>query len=313
MNLFFIVGGAVMALAFLCLLFGYVCFSIGNIRKKKYPCGEHEQDGEHLPPLLRQGREWYDRQDFETVSIPSHDGLCLKAQVLKAEGEAKGVVVLMHGYHSSPRRDFALHARALHQAGYHIVLAHQRAHGESQGRYICFGVKERLDAADWCRFAVGRFGEELPMALLGISMGAATVLMASELPLPSSVRCMVADCGFTTPFAIIKKRLPQRHKLPAYPTICFMNAWSRYLADFDYRQLSTVETVKNSTLPLLIIHGDADDYVPVSMAKQIASARPEGTELLVIPDAPHARSFLTCPERYEEAMLTFLEKHMGAS
>ncbi len=309
MNLLIAIGGAVMLVALLCMIYGYACFSVGNVRKKKYPSESRERD-EDQPLALQQARQWYDSRESEAVTLPTRDGLCLRGRLLLAEGEPQGVVLLFHGYHSSPRRDLALQAQALHRAGYHLLLPFQRSHGESEGRYICFGVKERQDAADWCRFAVRRFGDTLPLALLGVSMGASTVLMAVELSLPASVRCLVADCGFTTPWAIIKKRLPQRHKLPAYPTIYFMNAWSRFLADFDYRQLHAAQTLAQSTLPALIIHGDADDYVPLSMAEEIVAARRVGTELLVIPGAPHARAFATQPLRYEEVLLRFLTEHM---
>ena len=74
--------------------------------------------------------------------------------------------------------------------------------GRARGKYITYGVKERFDCRDWAVYAARRFGDR-PLFLMGISMGAATVLMASGLELPENTRGIVADCGFTTPWEIM--------------------------------------------------------------------------------------------------------------
>lgn len=71
--------------------------------------------------------------------------------------------------------------------GYNVLLPDQRAHGYSGGHTITMGVKERYDARDWTVWARSRFGPEVPIFLMGVSMGAATVLLAAGLNLPDNV------------------------------------------------------------------------------------------------------------------------------
>ncbi len=116
----------------------------------------------------------------EHVKLTSFDGLHLSALYLPAQGESQGTVVAFHGYRSLATIDFALEAELFHGLGYELLLPYQRSHGESQGKYITYGVKERFDCRDWARYAARRFGQDKPLFLMGISMGAATVLMASD-------------------------------------------------------------------------------------------------------------------------------------
>lgn len=304
-------AGILFAVFVFFFLLSYYCFSTANRRKKHYPSERRAHGGGSLAPehgeaVFRDACLWFDAQPFEQVSIVSCDGLRLYGRLLPASGEAKGIVVGFHGYHSSAKRDLAVHAQMLSKAGYHLLLVTQRAHGESEGRYICFGAKERLDVAPWCRLALDRFGD-LPIALLGLSMGASTVLLSADTALPPQVCAIVADCGFTAPFEIIKRTLRRKHKIYPYPVIYFMNAWSRHLAGFDYWGCSTVESLKNSSLPVLLIHGTADVYVPCEMSERLARAYPEKIRYLSVNGAPHAQAILFEPEEYQQQMLDFLQ------
>ncbi len=123
-------------------------------------------------------------------------------------------MMAFHGYRSLATIDFALEVEFFHRLGYDVLLPYQRSHGESQGKYITYGVKERFDCRDWARYAARRFGEDKPLFLMGISMGAATVLMASGLELPGNTRGIVADCGFTTPWDIMAHVARRDYSLP---------------------------------------------------------------------------------------------------
>ena len=294
--------------------FSYVCFLNACGRQKKPKTEQRELGGlQEIPApvkeLLPKCRQWLDEASSETVTVESKDGLILSGQLFTTPGEAKGIVLLFHGYHSSCRRDLAIQAKALYDTGYHVLLVSQRAHGKSQGKYICFGVKERWDVGAWCCLARRRFGD-LPIGLMGLSMGAATVLMAAGTKLPSQVRCVVGDCGFTTPWAITLRALQYRHKIYPYPVIYFMNYWCRILAGYDYRDASVPEALKQSKLPVLLIHGEGDLYVPADMSRESAAVDPERIELLLIPKATHAQAIFYDPEQYLSRMLRFFDRHM---
>ena len=148
-------------------------------------------------------------QDAENIFLPSYDGLRLHGRLLQQPG-AKGTILLFHGYRSSWVIDFSIVLPYYFTLGYNLLAVDERAHGESEGTYITFGVRERHDVATWAAYAAMHFGPAHPLILDGLSMGAATVLMASELELPASVRGIIADCGFSSPYAIMKSVLHWR-------------------------------------------------------------------------------------------------------
>lgn len=313
MKLFWIAGIALMGVFFFFSLFGYFCFLHACKRKRRYPADRTEHGGGGAIPeaglaILRESRAWFDGQSFETVSVLAADGFRLKGLLLSAEGEGKGVCILFHGYHSSCRRDFSVQAMTLHRAGYHLILASQRSHGESEGKYIGFGALERRDVNVWCCLAGKRFGA-LSVALFGLSMGGATVLMSLNTGLPDSLRCVIADCPFTSPWEIIHNTLWHKHKIPPYPTIYFMNYWSRILAGYDFRECSAPKSLKENRLPVLLIHGEEDRYVPTEMSRRAAEGNDRVT-LMTVPHAKHAQSVYFDPHGYMQKVLAFLEENL---
>ncbi len=309
--LFFQISVVILAIFLLFFIFGHFLFIRACRRRKRYSSDRHEHGGgrglsEDALATLTDARAWFDAQTFEDVSIPSHDGLCLRGKILSADAP-RGVILFFHGYHSSARRDFSIQARFLHEAGYHLLLVSERSHGESAGKYLCFGTKERYDVQRWASFAEGRFGS-LPMALFGLSMGGSSVVMASALKLPSSVRAVISDCGFSSPWEIIIRTLRRSHKIYPYPAVYFMNFWARTLADFDFRECSVEEALKESSLPTLLIHGAEDRFVPAEMSVRAAKSSPDHTELLLVEGARHGQAILFATEEYKAQMLDFLEK-----
>ncbi|MBQ8849145.1 MAG: alpha/beta hydrolase [Clostridia bacterium] len=294
--------------------FGYVCFSSANRRRKSRISERNDFCGggdipEASKRKLKECRNWIDESRYEPIYITSKDGKRLFSKLIAQDGEAKGTVIFVHGYHSSARRDLAIQAKSAYDGGYNILLICHRAHGISEGKYICFGAKERWDVLLWTEYINNRF-PSLPIALFGLSMGAATVMMASELSLPESVACILADCGFTSPREIIGNTLRYKHKIIIYPTIFFMNFWSILLAKFNYNEISTLKTLTNNTRPLLLIHGERDAYVPTEMSRRNAEVRPELTELFTVPEAKHAQAVYFDTDGYVKKELEFLDRNM---
>lgn len=259
---------------------------------------------------LRTEYEWIDSSATEEISVLTFDGLKLCARVFRAE-KARGTIILFHGFRSFGRRDFCLHLRTLFESGYNIILVDQRSHGKSEGKYVCYGVKERRDALVWAKKAAELFGEDTPVCLMGLSLGGATVLMSSELVcnLPY-VRCIVADCPFSSPWGIVRHVLKNKHNAPLFPLVHFINLWCRLIAKFNLKETSAAEAVARSTLPVLIIHGAADDYVPVDCSRKVVNASPEQAQLILIDGAEHAEAIFFDEKKYLSTLFDFLDKNM---
>ncbi len=239
---------------------------------------------------------------YERVSIASFDGLKLRGRYYHTRSGAP-VVLMFHGYRGTPVRDFAGGADLCLSLGYNVLLVEQRAHAASEGHTTTFGINERRDCLAWCRYAAQRF--RAPLLLAGISMGAATVLMASALDLPENVRGILADCPFTSPQAIIRK-VGRDQKLPTTLVMPLAKLGARVFGGFSLNtSADAAEAVRRARVPILLIHGEADDYVPIEMSREIAAANPALVTFHAFPGAWHGVSYLTDPERYARLVRDF--------
>lgn len=250
-------------------------------------------------------------QEAEDIFLPSYDGLRLHGRLLQQPG-AKGTILLFHGYRSSWVIDFSIVLPHYFSLGYNLLAVDERAHGESEGTYITFGVRERHDVATWAAYAAMHFGPAHPLILDGLSMGAATVLMASDLPLPLSVRGIIADCGFSSPYAIMKSVFRAHcRRLPAGPLLALTDVFTRLFAGFSLKGASTLDAVAKTKLPILFIHGTDDTFVPCSMTQAAYDACAAPKQLVLVPDAGHGCSYLVDRPRVQAELAAFLSKYVS--
>lgn len=255
-------------------------------------------------PKLRELYCEMDALPFERVFVTSHDGLKLGGAYYHVNDGAL-LQIQFHGYRGSGTRDLCGLHRLARQMGHNILAVSQRAHGASQGKTLTFGIKERFDCVAWAKYAAKRFGENVPIVLAGVSMGAATVIMASELDLPKNVIGIIADCGYTSPGAIIKK-VSRDVRVPPWLSYPFIVLGALFFGRFRLWDSSAIDAVKNTKVPILLIHGEADKYVPCQMSRQIRDASKGKAVLEVFPAATHGISYVTDPERYKQIVKEFL-------
>ena len=251
---------------------------------------------------------WFRAQKPEELTIRSRDGLKLCGSYLEAP-DAKACMLLCHGYRSRGGVDFALVLRTLYEHGCSVLVIDQRAHGRSEGKYIAYGVLERYDCQQWAWFLHAKLGGRVPIFLEGMSMGASTVMMAAELALPPSVVGIIADCGYNSPWEELRHCIKYRYHLPVFPVLPLTELMCRLVAGYSLKGASAAASLANSPLPLLIIHGMDDDFVPATMtAENYAAAAGEKRQILV-PGARHALSYLVDRERLEKELLDFIDSH----
>lgn len=251
---------------------------------------------------------WLKQHEVHDIFIQSHDGLKLHGLWIPTEN-AKGTILLVHGYRSSYLLDFALVFDVYRQLGFNMLVPDQRSHGKSEGKYITFGVKESRDMLDWLAFHNEK-NAELPVILHGLSMGASTVLFLADEDLPENVEGIIADCGFTSPKAILKSVYRRMIHLPAGPSIWTAELFARLFAGFSLSAKDSRKTLLHSRVPVLMIHGMADDFVPSYMTQQGYDACTGEKQLLKVARAGHGVSFLVDPIGYTAAVMYFFKKHI---
>lgn len=303
------------ALLFLiCLLVIYFALFRPNILRiePRYVSENSENKVPNSVERILAGYEYYKTEKSEDVSIKSFDGLTLKAKFFASkdgEKNAKGTMILMHGFHSSGQNDFGYMLSFYRNLGYNILVPWQRSHGESEGKYITFGVKERFDCKNWIDFVNSRLGDEKNIYLHGISMGCATVVMTSGFDLPKNVKGIIADCGFTRAYEEMAHVIATDYKLPAKPVLFFANILTKIISDWDLKEYSTFDALKTNKIPVLFIHGGKDDFVPTYMTHENFNTCTAEKELLIIEEAEHAMSYLVDTEQVQTRIMQFIEKH----
>ena len=238
------------------------------------------------------------------MQLTARDGTRLTGHWRSAP-DPKRVILAMHGWRSSWDREFGVIADFWYEQGCSVLFAEQRGQGSSGGEYMGFGMTEQYDCLDWVRLINEKTGGTMPIYLGGVSMGVTTVLMASGLPMPANVRGIVADCGFTSPKAIWQHVAKHNLHMPYGPREALVDALCRrriHMASGDY---STVEALRKTRLPVLLIHGEADSFVPVEMTYENYRACGSSKKLLVVPGAGHGGSYLKDPEAYRQALVDF--------
>lgn len=243
---------------------------------------------------------------YEAVSITSHDGLKLTGRYYHIADGAP-LEIQCHGYKGNALRDFSGAWQIAKAAGHNVLLINQRCHGGSEGKTITFGILERQDVLGWINYANHRFGN-VPILLSGVSMGAATVLMVSGMELPENVKGILADCPYDAPSNIIKKVLGQDMGMPVKVVYPLIRMGGMLYGKFNLGADSPVEAVKKATVPILLIHGDDDRFVPYPMSCRIHAAAPETVEFHTIHGAGHALNYATDPEEYTHIVNSFYEK-----
>ena len=250
----------------------------------------------------------FEAEPFEEVTISSHDGLRLRGRYYHYADGAP-LEIMCHGYKGNAIRDFCGNWAVAKKDGRNVLLIDQRCHGKSEGHTITFGILERRDVLGWINWANQRFGE-IPILLSGVSMGAATVLMVSGMELPGNVKAVVADCPYDAPSNIIKKVLGQDMGMPVsivYPLIRFGGI---VYGKFNLNGDSPLEAVKRTKLPILLIHGDDDRFVPYAMSENIHGAAPEKITFHTVPGAGHALNYVKDPETYTRVLREFTDKYL---
>lgn len=243
---------------------------------------------------------------FEEVSITTFDGLKLFARYYHLSDSAP-IQIQFHGYRSTAVRDFSGGFSLARKMGRNLLVVDQRAGGKSEGTTICFGIKEKYDCLEWIKYALERFGD-VPIMLTGVSMGAATVLMASELDLPKNVKCIVADCPYSSPEEIIALQCKEMG-IPPKIGMPFVRLGARLFGNLKLSGEGAEKAVRNTKVPILLVHGEEDDFVPCYMSEKIYSANPKMITFETFPNAAHGVSFLVDTERYEKLYYSLFEKY----
>ncbi|OBS62806.1 alpha/beta hydrolase [Enterococcus mundtii] len=245
------------------------------------------------------------RKEWQQTSA---DGLKLSAIYLPATDSHKTAIVA-HGYMGNAET-MANYAKMFHDLGYNVLVPDARGHGKSEGDYIGFGWHERKDYVKWIDQVLKTNGQSEEIVLYGISMGAATVMMTSGESLPTNVKAIIEDCGYSSVNEELAYQLNELFSLPPFPLIQVTSLMTKIRAGYFFGEADAIKQLEKNQLPMLFIHGDADNFVPYEMLDKVYQATNGPKEKYIVPGAEHAKAYSIDPENYQKTVSSFLEKYV---
>ena len=259
---------------------------------------------------LTEEEEWLEKSSkFKDVFTNSFDGLKLHAYEVVSNKNTNKWAVTVHGYMTDA---FSLSTKALHyyDIGYNILAVDLRGHGKSKGNYIGMGYHDAKDLIEWLKYIVSK-DSECEILVHGVSMGAATVMIASsQEELPKNVKVIIEDCGYSSALEQFKYQLKKLFNVPSFPILNIANLIVKIKAGYYLNEACPIECVKNSKVPMMFVHGDDDTFVPFYMLDELYEACTSEKKKLIIEGASHAHAESENPDKYWGEIDSFVNKYI---
>jgi len=245
--------------------------------------------------------------DYEEISFPSRvDELTLYGWYLPAE-DGDEVIIMVHGaeqHRADPGVKMLDIACGLVGHGYSVLMFDLRGHGESDGDRMSAGYYEVRDLGGAVDYVVGLGFEDI--GVLGFSMGAVTAIMTAADC--DEIDAIVADSAYADLNDILEPQFAERTSFPTFflRPLLFM---VKMMYGIDFTSIKPVEVVGNiAPRPILFIHGELDDTVPVAHAYSLYEAAGNPLdELWIVPDVGHVEAYIIYPEDYMDRVTAFFD------
>lgn len=184
----------------------------------------------------------------ESLNITTGDGESLGAWWCPQDDPANPALLFFHG-NAGTRADRLHNVQGLWRAGWSVLIFDYRGYGDSTGRPSEPGlIRDGLAAYDWLR---GRVAKQ-PIVLFGRSLGGA---VAAQTALQRSAAGLILESAFTSVPDMARLTLP----LPGVGR----------LVRTRFDNLAAVSRIE---IPLMIIHGTADELIPFTMGEALNKA-----------------------------------------
>lgn len=252
---------------------------------------------------------WFADQKQDIWEQTTKDNVKLKARFLPAPKQTAKTVVVIHGFGSASKY-IGTYVRMFHDAGYNVLAPDTRSFGISGGKYAGYGWKDRTDMVKWIDMINQKFGSRSQVGLFGVSMGAATVMYTLGEK-PKNVKFAIEDCGYSTISGELDYQLKEMFHLPSFPIVPTASLFGDALAGYNFYQASTKDTLKRSKVPLYVIHGSKDTFVPTKNAYRNFDYAKGPKKLWIVKGAGHAESLNVAGKKYITNVTDYANKYFN--
>lgn len=245
---------------------------------------------------------------FESVRYPTENNKKLYGWWIPApqeKSETASTLILVHGWNRNVGRMMP-YIKALHPAGYNLLVFDSRNHGSSDPDEFSSMPKFTEDIV-----ASINFLEKKPecnmegLGIIGLSMGgAASIFAASKDKRISKVLTVGA---FAHPGKVMKREIQKKH-IPYFPIIWMFFQYVQYKIGVPFAIFAPINNIGKVKADVLLIHGELDDVVPVEDARSMEKAGNQSNiKLWVIPGKGHSDCH-DIPE-YWDQVIDFLRRN----
>ena len=279
---------------------------------------------------------WVRLAEKEKCEIVSEDGFSLKGMLFPADGAAPDAsdanastapdadsgsgsgqtgsgskwAVLLHGYTGSKEAMYPI-AFWYHRQGYHVLVPDLRCQGESDGDFIGMGWTDRRDVMQWINEVILARDPDAQVVLHGLSMGAScAVMIAGDPDAPACIRAVIADSAFTDAYSMFRYKIGDWFHLPAFPIVDSAVVALKLRGGYNLRDASALNAIRNCSVPVLLIHGSRDRFIPFSMAYDLRrAAGPDcDCDVMLVEGAGHTQAYEKDPTGYFERVRDLLDR-----
>ncbi|HYP42218.1 MAG TPA: alpha/beta fold hydrolase [Chloroflexia bacterium] len=246
----------------------------------------------------------------EKVEFVARDGKKLSAWFVPAPASIVGpwpCVLLVHGY-GGHKEQMVRYGQMLHDGGFAVLMFDMAGSGLRYGEPITLGYKERWHVMDAVRYLRTRTDVDARrLGVLGVSMGAATALLAAAEDL--SIKAIVADSAYATLTDMIKPGIRAFLGRPALVLAPLIVRYAETMLGMRSSEIRPEEAAGQlGERPVLVIHGEDDPLTDVASAHRIYAAVPGPKELWVVPDCEHAYGPVVAEQEYKQRINAFFAR-----
>lgn len=267
----------------------------------------------HFPPFgrhdpakqtIERGKAWMNRQPHRILTIVNDEGLKLIGHYFTCDN-ADRILLMVHGWRGSWDYEFAPTAKWLFEHNCNLLIVEQRGQGNSGGQHLYMGLKESDDVVTWVNSAHSFNERGLPLYLFGMSMGCTSVLRALPLLRGEHIAGIIADCGYTNPYRVIRRFAWERFHIPEHPVLDSVRHMGMCRLGIDLKCTPTDIVIASCTTPILFIHGEKDRFAPYEDTVKMHLKYSGPKTFLSVPNAGHCMSCIAVPELYMNTVYNF--------
>jgi fermentation-respiration switch protein FrsA (DUF1100 family) len=254
--------------------------------------------------------EFRSEYTINTINIDSSSGEHqIPADYITKNGdEDKDTVIMVHGLGGN-RLSVYPQAEIFLENGYNVIAYDQRNSGENEAPYNTFGYLEKNDLKDYVTYLKDNISDDKEIGVWGTSFGGATVgIYLGSTHANQNIDFSVLDSPVSNMRYMISREVKEVGISILADYMMFLgDVFTKIKLGFSYEDVNVCDHIKNTNVPVLVIHSKADKVTPYFMGKDIYnSVKHNNKDMFSVGDSEHAKIHLEYPEKYESNIIKFI-------